>query len=741
MYATTLLRAKKHLFTSPHPKPNHRKNRGIHFFLIMRKTLSALCIVLATSMTSANAQEATIVAGKIRCSENTELILPQGTKFSIQDFGTKKHLIPVKPRKATTEEELVTVKLKVISAGKPSSGAVFNKDLKEEINFRGKEGTIKVPKGTYDFYVDFISDSYYYVFKENVQVTQDLVLEFDQGEATNPIEFHYFDENSKELFMDIYSGSTLDTPGTADEMTKLTSIIHKEYGNTAIMMSQGYMPKEFPMEFYINKLSDKYFVGQSTTIGVGSHYYVYKAIATEFKPQVINSDPANLQKLVTEFTPSPAMKDNEKAHLPGVETTFLTNGYMLANIRTWCYSSPADQGKVITFIDCPEATEKDEHRMNTTVRPVSTDAYEMVSDGYEEYEEFTFTVAPSAVGNAKEGVKYLVSGSDMDTGFNVPVGETGHKFYPGHPEFSFVSTDGTALFGNSVPMISYRSMKLISDSEVYSSDIFRYMGRYGEVHETDTKLAEVNQKETSAGTEITITNTNIDIDGIAGKNAATIVFDNSKPDKTAPTFQMLTFKDATGNICDRLPNTQDAKMLVAGGDFTYVDNPNPPYIGHFTCDAPSSVKAFYAPHGTDTWTELSLVEDKEKYFMPAFGHFFEADLSGVKADKENAWFDVRLEIADATGNYQKQTLSPGFQTNSTSSGIEQITSGNALITKGNTIMLADGKEATLTVYSIDGRILKSVYANSIDLSNMVSGIYVVKATTEQEKVISTKVAL
>ena len=47
-------------------------------------------------------------------------------------------------------------------------------------------------------------------------------------------------------------------------------------------------------------------------------------------------------------------------------------------------------------------------------------------------------------------------------------------------------------------------------------------------------------------------------------------------------------------------------MLVTGGDFSYVENFDYPYIGYFTCAAPASVKAYYSPNGTDTWKELAL---------------------------------------------------------------------------------------------------------------------------------------
>lgn len=709
----------------------------------MKKTFYALCIMLATFVT-AYAQKPKVVTGKLHCTKNSELILPQGEKFSMVDFGNRKSLTPIKVRKSATNEDMVTVTLKAVSKSTPVSGTIFNKDVKEHVYFEGKECSIQVPKGTYDAYVEFNAGSYYYVFKENINATHDIEVEFDQSEAIYPVEFHYFDENNKELFMDVYNGSTLDTPGTADEMIKLSSIIHKDYGNTTFMISYAYMPKGAPEEFYVNKLSDKYFIGQATYIGVNSHYYAYKAVVKDLNQKVYNSKPENLTKLVTDFTPSPEMKNDDNAHLPGVEIAFLTKGYLLGNMRAWCKRSAEDNGKVITFIDCPETSENDDCRMDVTARPVSTDAYKMVSDpDYGDYEEYSFIVAPYAIGNAQQGVKYLVAGTDMDFGFNVPVGEADYRFMPGHPEFSFSSPDGTAHFGNSVPLMSYASMKYVEDSQLYAYDTFRYMGRYSEVRETDFKLANPTQKNTADGTKITITNKNVEVDGIPGKNVTEILFDAQKEDNTAPTFQMLTFKDADGNICDHFKSVQGAKMLVAGGDFTYVDRPEPPYIGYYTCDAPASVKAYYAPHETDTWTDLTLTEDPTKYFMPAFGHFYEADLSGIMSDEKDAWFDLQLEMTDAAGNYQKQLISPAFKINCTATGISQTTgaANNSFVVMGKTVMVAGDNVAKITVRSIDGRTLQNTYNNSVDLSGIGSGVYIVTAVTKNGKVMSTKVAI
>ena len=346
-----------------------------------------------------------------------------------------------------------------------------------------------------------------------------------------------------------------------------------------------------------------------------------------------------------------------------------------------------------------------------------------------------------AIGNAKEGVKYLVVGNDKTAFINVPVEDNHYSFYPGHPEFSFTAPDGTAHFGNSVPLLSYNARRRVVITDVYFYDTYRYLGRYGELRETDAEIATADTKETENGTLITLTNTNIELDGITGKNIAEILFDSKKEDNAAPTFQMLSFKDAEGNICDRFTSIKGAKMLLAGGDFTYIPKTKFPY-GFYTCEAPASVKAFYAPRGTESWVELPLVEIPEKFFMPAFGNFYEADLSNVVVENADTWFDVRLEMTDAAGNYQKQTISPAFKV-ATPSSIEQIKSAanNSLVILNKRVALANNDKANFTVRSIDGRTMLNAYANGVDLIGMGSGIYVVTAVLPDGNVISTKIVL
>lgn len=701
----------------------------------MKKTLSTMFMISAVSLTTVQAQDVTTIPGKVRCSDRSEVVLPAGAKYSMRDHGTRKSLTPIKPTKA--DEEMVTVTLKVVSAEDPEDGLIYNQGVFQVVEFEGKEASVQVPKGKYDMLVEFYSRVGYYVFKENVEVTGDMVLEFDQNEATIPVEINYYDENNTEFRLETRQGGEVVDPGTADEILKLTSLIHKDYGYATHTLDFGYKPEGYPMEFYVNQLSDKYYLGQTATIIAGSHYYALKTVIDKFDGTVYNSDPTNLQRLATEFETSPAMLDHKYVKLPGVETTYLLDGYILGSSRVWAMGDPEDEGKVITYVDCPEADVAGEYKMNMTARPLITDGVE----GEEGDEKFTFIIAQHAIGNTQQGIKYLVSGCDLQTGFNVPVGETSQRFYPGHPDFSFATADGTAHFGTSVPMMIYRPLKEIIGTEVYNFDQYRYMGRYGESRETDIKVADISNDQSNGVITTTITNANMVVDDMVGKNVTVISYDINKEDFTAPTYQMLTFKDADGNICDRFNTVAGAKMIATGGDFTYVERTTRPWVGHYTCDAPQSVKAYYAPYGSDQWTELAFNENKDKYFMPAFGHFYEADLSSVVAQDDDMWFDVRIEMTDVAGNSQQQTISPAFLVK-TANAIDQVAvTSSGLVVAGKTVRLADGKAASIVVRSIDGRTLQSAYASEVDLGAMGAGIYVVTATTADGRVVSTKVMM
>ena len=97
----------------------------------------------------------------------------------------------------------------------------------------------------------------------------------------------------------------------------------------------------------------------------GPHNYAYKTIINDFENDNIHkSVPANLKRMETGFSVSPSMKGDKYVNMPGVETAFIVDGATLGDTRMWGLPDPADNGKVVTYIDCPASTPGIRHQMD-----------------------------------------------------------------------------------------------------------------------------------------------------------------------------------------------------------------------------------------------------------------------------------------------------------------------------------------------------------------------------------------
>ena len=54
-------------------------------------------------------------------------------------------------------------------------------------------------------------------------------------------------------------------------------------------------------------------------------------------------------------------------------------------------------------------------------------------------------------------------------------------------------------------------------------------------------------------------------------------------------------------------------------------------------------------------------EVPELFFLPGFGNFFRGSLAGVTGEALNGWFDLKIKLTDAVGNWQEQVISPAFR--------------------------------------------------------------------------------
>src|SRR5690606_33413535 len=152
-----------------------------------------------------------------------------------------------------------------------------------------------------------------------------------------------------------------------------------------------------------------------------------------------------------------------------------------------------------------------------------------------------------------------------------------------------------------------------------------YVGRYGEVRESDffATTAEVKQNGTvvfsgnyiddgflnyivpeTGNFEITFTNTNIEVDGLAGKNITKLFFDKANEDSAPPTLQHLQFRNTDDHVTDRFTSASEGTVRLAAGDFQYIMIDE--WSGYYEYNAGNEIEFFYSPYNQNNWTELEL---------------------------------------------------------------------------------------------------------------------------------------
>lgn len=74
-------------------------------------------------------------------------------------------------------------------------------------------------------------------------------------------------------------------------------------------------------------------------------------------------------------------------------------------------------------------------------------------------------------------------------------------------------------------------------------------------------------------------------------------------------------------------------------------------------------------------------------------------------------------------------------------GNVEAVESSALVVAGKMVKLAGGETAQITVRTIDGRTVRQAYADTLDLSDLGAGLYIVTATMADGRVVSTKVTM
>lgn len=670
----------------------------------------------------------------------TELVLPESLQFDIRREKNGWFCSPcMNPEKNFPKDSAeVVLRTTGMEGFNAASASIYNvADGIINIDFKNQATEVrrKVAKGTYDMYVRFKGPATYYVFKEKVDISGDTSLVFRQSDATHPLTFRYLDEKGQELKLDLYNvkGQKIED-GTADMMTKLSYFVLKELGCVASVVGRGYMPLEYPMDFFVNDVSDRYMLLQGAIVTVGKTRYLYKHVVTDFTQKSVQNNPEDLRRLVQKFKMSPVMEGEKNVHFPGVYFSTLYKGVALIGQRSYKKSAIQDIHESEFYLCTPESDEKTEDRFNVTLTALYSDYREMNGND----EKYLFTRGTPVLGD-KDGLHYVYAGYDQYGGFNIPVDGKYGVYHPGHPAFSFTDTQEVPLYGNNAPICSFKARNYTDEKGFHSSKSLCYVGRYGEVRETDAHLftQQVSSEPDGDFVNLTITNTNIDVDGVPGKNVTVVRYNERQTDGTAPTLQMLQFRDRKGRITDRFEHAVDGVMKMAGGDFNYVYD-KAKGKAYFECGGQTACVSV-SPYGKDEWQELDVEEIREMFFMPAFGYFYRVPLDEVRGKSPNGYFDVRIVLTDKSGNSQTQTVSPAFwigeAVDTAVDDGEMV--GPRVKIEGKTVFSERFDAVSTRLYTVEGTMVAHSHMNNITANT--PGLYVFKSVDRKGRCLVEKV--
>ena len=374
-----------------------------------------------------------------------------------------------------------------------------------------------------------------------------------------------------------------------------------------------------------------------------------------------------------------------------------------------CWMPSDENGIIKTYIHYPET--------NTPDFAVEINVLDLIDTSSGSNEFFTNTT-PKYMPSKNGESLYLVDGD-----FSVRT-EKSDPFeyrpdYPAHPKFSFTASQRADNFFNNCPINAMISKGNINKwNNLKQISISNYpCGRYGEMLICDnhysTLQVEYNneyiyndsfsawwpERRDDGVYKLTLTNSNVVVDDIPGKNVTTVYFDQTKEDWNSPVLKMLQFRDAENNVTDRFINPNEGTIMFAGGDFDprstpYIDENGYERAWQYEECQPMAIEVSYAPYGSDDWQILEGIEHQSEFDdIPGMGFFYSGSLASVNVPSENKWYDLKFRLVDESGNWQEQTVSPAFKIESlTPDAITEVINGDAI---------------EVARYSVDGRRITS----------------------------------
>ncbi len=576
-------------------------------------------------------------------------------------------------------------------------------DLEDGIN------TLVVPEGTYDIIVDFGQMDPYeeewalyhlYVIREQVTIDQDMELNFASSEAKNHIHFQTLTIDGEPVFTgkmgidENWNVTVLEEDNTDDVVchNKLycegygTLDDHLgNFGQTVVGPTFIISCAEDLYDFFVNDVSDRWvFYSYRTAIkGVNVYTSAYETRGASGDITVSN-DPSKFLLFEDPFI-----------------ATDYQGLYVEERIPAYYFGADGWQFSYNCFETLPDG---ENYKIYLSASPDDSEVgfvpyiYPIILNGNYEVLMYgpTLTVSNNHAIISNNGF------IPFSTEYSEELDEHGRDIkelpsWPPHPVFSYPVEKKKENLGSNCPLLvayPYQFEETRGTNTTRFFDfLFTYAGRYGEAKagssSADVKIKlDGNDFLTADGAftivldellngvvDATIVKEGVVVDDLEGSNKAQLHYTAGAEDENPPTLTMLHFKDNAGDVTDRFNNAGEGIIEFSAGDFNF--STSPLQFFYYDRNAPETVEVSYSPYGEDAWSELS-VEEVPEYYWPVMGWFYTGSLAGVTGQGLNGWFDLKIRLTDAAGNWQEQVLSPAFRIDDLAySSVASVGSSNA----------------------------------------------------------------
>lgn len=630
----------------------------------------AMALAMLPTLAQGSRQVITTADGKQYCLTSSQ------PDIKWEQRGDTWRPIHQTPQKAVSNEGTVNIKFEWDFADKkdvyPSTIRLLDCNGKN-IEIWGEEPTQLLP-GKYDLFAVASGNGYdgpfYGILMPDIEIIYDETIVINVSEASNLVQINDYHPNGQQF----KGGENYSMVGIN------TGVNRKSDGCNLMLLVDYFFTGPIMPTIFMNDLGINYSFFQSRVYVTEDFMPGCEAYATFFTTEDITTpmenNPENYKMVTEDFYPSKISQQQADYIGFGVTQTVMFNEKPLLGHGVSVYTEPGINSTKL-FINHP-VINADTQGLFPLASHWIIDYGRLVEEelpwGMVQRPESVYMFTPNMILSSDEPLYMnLGLGNALDTWFyNDGISCTFPYFRDLYP-FYYTSTQKKQAFGESVPILVYS----------YHPDLGapggNWLGRYGESRNTDNTTTELTiskngeeiwcgmmndymmasafQQEPPSVLESVYNNQNIIIDDLQGKNLTTIHY--NEENNYYPTLTMLWFRANNGDATDRFNHATDGLLEFSACDVIPMTNSE--WGLWMASQAVSNIEVSYSPYQANTWSELAVEEVPENFCSPGYGYFYRGSLAEVTGEALKGWFDLKVKLTDAAGNWQEQVISPAFR--------------------------------------------------------------------------------